>query len=104
MYYVMKDKLWKVFVISVAVGVAAKVFFIVEALQVVKWLVTKTTVVCWVVGIGGFIGFIASLNLPILFGGEYLIVCLMAILGAMYFNIKYKEKAKQKRLTGTDWD
>jgi hypothetical protein len=57
-------------------------------------MVTKTSVVCWIIGIMGILGFLGSLGLAKFFSGQYMILCVLIVVSAMYFNIKYKEKAK----------
>jgi hypothetical protein len=59
-------------------------------------LVTKTTVVCWIIGIIGIIGFIGTLNMPTFMTGDYMILCVLVVLGAMYFNVEYKKQARLK--------
>jgi hypothetical protein len=59
-------------------------------------LVTKTTVVCWIIGIIEIIGFIGTLNMPTFMTGDYMILCVLVVLGAMYFNVEYKKQARLK--------
>lgn len=59
---------------------------------------TKTTVVCWIVGIIGIIGFFGTLNIPQIYAGSYMVLCVLIVLGAMYFNVKYKEQARDKAI------
>ena len=63
-------------------------------------MVTKTTVVCWIVGITAIIGFLTSMmNMPAILAGQYMIVSVMILLGAMYFNIKYKKIDQREKIS-----
>ena len=59
-------------------------------------MVTATTVVCWIIGLGGILGFISAGFMPTFVAGPYMLMSIFIVVAAMYFNIKYKEIARER--------
>ena len=61
-------------------------------------MVTATTVICWIIGLGGILGFISAGFMPTFVAGPYMLMSIFIVVAAMYFNIKYKEINRRKLL------